>query len=157
MAKPKFSLAIPDVELETLVEQASHRTLAIWARDCALRVLPLFEAQFPNDSRPRQALNTLQDWIDTGQFSMSIIRNASLNAHAAAKQVGEDSVAKSAARAAGQAVATAHVRTHAPERQKYAQQALFRAALPGEAQQSVAQERDWQFAHLAQLIKERQP
>ena len=157
MAKPRFSLATPDVELETLVEQASHRALAIWARDCALRVLPLFEAQFPNDSRPRQALDTLQDWIDTGQFSMSVLRNASLNAHAAARQVGEDTAAKSAARAAGQAVATAHVRTHAPGAAKYAQQALFRAALPEDAQHSVTQERDWQFNRLKQLIKERQP
>ncbi|MBG0770238.1 MAG: hypothetical protein H0S82_00940 [Anaerolineaceae bacterium] len=157
MPKPRFSLATADDELQGLINQASHHTLAIWARDCALRVLPLFEAQFPNDVRPRQALATLQDWIDTGRFSMSVIRAASLNAHAAAREVGEDNPARSAARAAGQAVATAHVRTHSPGAAKYAQQALFRAALPGDAQLAATQEREWQFNRLKQLIKERQP
>ena len=111
----------------------------------------------PTTLGPARRSDTLQDWIDTGQFSMSVIRNASLNAHAAARQISEDTAAKSAARAAGQAVATAHVRTHSPGAAKYAQQALFRAALPEDAKHSVTQERDWQFNRLKQLIKERQP
>lgn len=157
MPEPRFSLATPDDELQSLINQADHQTLAIWARDCALRVLPFFEAHFPDDPRPRQALAALQDWIDTGIFSMSVIRTSSLNAHAAAREVGEDNPARSAARAAGQAVATAHVRTHSPGAAKYAQQALFRAAPPEEPQVSIAQERDWQINRLKQLIKERQP
>lgn len=44
---------------------------------------------------------------------MADIRKASLNSHAAAREVGEDSPARSAARACGQAVATAHVLRHA--------------------------------------------
>lgn len=157
MTNPKFSLATQDIKLQALINQASHQTLAIWAKDCALRVLPFYEAQFPKDSRPSQALETLQDWINTGKFNMTIIRSASLNAHAAARQVEEDTPARSAARAAGQAVATAHVRTHSLGAAKYAQQAVFRAALPEEAQISASQERDWQYSHLKQLIKERQP
>ena len=157
MVKPKFSLAESDEELQTLIDQASHQTLAIWARDCAMRVLPHYESLFPTDPRPRQALKTLQDWIDTGQFSMSVIRSASLNAHAAARQVGDDTPARSAARAAGQAVATAHVRTHSLGTAKYAQQAVFRATFPDEAQVSAAQERNWQYHHLENLIRERQP
>ena len=157
MTQPKFSLATPDEALQELVGQANHVTLAIWARDCALRVLPMYESQFPNNPHPRHALDTLQDWIDTGQFSMSVIRSASLNAHAAARQVNDDTPAQSAARAAGQAVATAHVRTHALGAAKYAEQAAFRAALPEDARQAAAQERDWQFDHLKQLITKRQP
>ncbi|QRN83546.1 hypothetical protein JR338_01975 [Chloroflexota bacterium] len=157
MSQPKFSLATPDEALQELVGQANHVTLAIWARDCALRVLPMYESQFPHNPHPRQALDTLQDWIDTGEFSISVIRSASLNAHAAARQVNNDTPAKSAARAAGQAVATAHVRTHALGATKYAQQAAFRAALPKDTQQAVVQERNWQFNHLKQLITKRQP
>jgi hypothetical protein len=80
--RPKFSLISPDEELRDLVEQSDHRTLGVWARDCALRVLPFFKNAYPEDPRPQQALNALQDWINTGQFSMTAIRSASLAAHA---------------------------------------------------------------------------
>ncbi len=82
---------------------------------------------------------------------MQIIRNASLNAHAAAREVGADNPARSAARAAGQAVATAHVRTHAPGAALYAQQAVHRAAKPEDALERVREERDWQYNHLIEL------
>jgi len=157
MAKPTFSLTTPDEDLQELVSQASHQTLAIWARDCAMRFLPIYESQFPADLRPHQALKVLQDWIETGQFSMSVIRAASLNSHAEARQVGEDTTARSAARAAGQAVATAHVAAHALGAAKYAQQAVFRSAAPEDAKDAVKQERNWQYNHLQDLIRERQP
>lgn len=156
MSEPKFSLTAPDDELRDLVGQSDHRVLGSWARDCASRVLALFEVEFPDDKQPRQALETLQNWVDTGQFNMSVIRSASLSAHAAAREVGEDSPARSAARAAGQAVATAHVPTHALGAAKYAQQAVFRASAPEEALEAAAQERDRQFTQLMQLNQERQ-
>lgn len=134
-----------------LVKSTDHRTLAIWAIDCVERVMPFFEEKFPDDPRPRDAIKTLQAWIDTGVFSMPVIRGASLTAHAAARDVGEDSPARSAARAAGQAVATAHVRTHAPGAALYARQAVFRAADPSDAEAAVARERDWQVRHLSAL------
>jgi hypothetical protein len=151
MKKPKFSLTQRDEALEALVSQTDHRTLGVWARDCAERALPYFEEAFPADRRPRQALATLQAWIDTGQFSMAVIRKASLDAHAAARDVGEDSPARSAARAAGQAVATAHVRTHAPGAAIYALQAIHRAASAEQAAAAMAAERAWQMRHLEEL------
>ncbi|HEU5439054.1 MAG TPA: hypothetical protein VFU88_07170 [Ktedonobacterales bacterium] len=122
--------------------------LAVWAIDCAERVLPYFEDKYPQDHRPRQALETLQKWIETGVFEMAVIRKASLNAHAAARAVGEDSAARSAARAAGQAVATAHVPLHALGAANYALQAIYRATNPSAADVAVAQERAWQLQHL---------
>jgi hypothetical protein len=89
-----------------------QKILALWAADCAERVLPHFEDKRPNDYRPRKAIEVLREWVKTGVFSMSIIRKASLDAHAAAKEVKDD-YAKYAAHAAGQAVGTAHVPTHA--------------------------------------------
>lgn len=132
--------------------EADHRTLAVWAKDCAARVLGTFEADHPDDPRPRAALDTLQAWIDTGEFSMRVIRAASLGAHAAARDTGADNPARSAARAAGQAVATAHVRTHAPGAARYAAQAIHRASGAAEAEAAVEAERAWQIERLRELV-----
>jgi len=145
MKKLRFSLAQPDEAMTDLVRKSDHKTLAGWAIDCANRVLPFFEQDFPEDLRPRQALETLQAWIETGVFQMAVIRGASLASHAAARDVGADTPARSAARAAGQAVATAHVPAHAIGAARYAQQALYRAASAQNAAASVAKERDWQY------------
>ncbi len=113
MSKQKFSLVQKDPALQELIEITDKRILAVWALSCTERVLHFFKSEFPEDPRPRQALLTLQEWINTGKFSMQVIRGAALTSHAAAREVGEDSPARSAARAAGQAVSTAHVKEHA--------------------------------------------
>ena len=151
MRKAKFSIAHKDEEMLELVSKTDQKTLALWAIDCAERVMPFFEENFPDDNRPRQALNTLQTWLETGVFKMAVIRKASLDAHAAAREVGEDSPARSAARAAGQAVATAHVPRHAYGPAIYAQQAIHRASNPAEADAAAAKERDWQYQQLLVL------
>ncbi|OPX65370.1 MULTISPECIES: putative immunity protein [unclassified Methanoregula] len=149
--QPSFSLAQKDGELDALVQATDHRTLALWAIDCAGRVLHLFEEKFPGDPRPRTALTVCREWTDSGEFSMAVIRTASLDAHAAARDAGKDSPACSAARAAGQAAATAHVRTHAPGAALYARQAVFRTAAAEDTGTAVAAERDWQVRHLRSL------
>ena len=149
--KPKFSLAHKDEEMLNLVKNTDQKILALWAIDCAKRVLPFFEKKYPKDKRPRQALNMLRAWINTGVFKMAVIRKASLDAHAAAREVGEDSTAHSAARACGQAVATAHVPRHAYGSALYAQQAILRTSKPSESEAKVAKERDWQYQHLLDL------
>ena len=151
MPKASFSIAHNDDEMLALVQVTDQKTLAIWAIDCAERVLPYFEQQFPDDHRPRHAIEALQAWLQTGVFTMAGIRKASLDSHAAARDVGADTAARSAARAAGQAVATAHVPRHAYGSAVYAQQAIYRASNPTEADAAVATERDWQYTHLRQL------
>lgn len=151
MTKSKFSLTQHKAEFIEIVEKTDHQTLAVWAIDCAERVLPYFEDKFPEDLRPRKAIETLQAWIDTGVFRMTEIRKASLDSHAAAREVGEDNAARSAARAAGQAVATAHVPTHSIGAASYALQAVHRAASPAEADAAVAEERGWQYQRLLEL------
>ena len=148
MSKPAFSLSHEAGLYSAIVEQTNHKVLAAWTIACAERVMPYFEGAFPDDRRPRRALETLQAWIDTGEFSMAVIRKVSLDAHAAAREVGEDSPARSAARAAGQAVATAHVRTHAPGAAAYALQAIQRDTATEEA---VAAERAWQRERLREI------
>ncbi len=149
--QPKFSLNCKDEPMEDLVKGTDKKTLAIWAIDCAERVLPYFEKNYPDDPRPWNALIVLRTWIATGVFHMVDIRGASLASHATAREVGEDTAARSAARAAGQAVATAHVPTHSLGAANYAQQAVWRAADPTDAEATVAIERDWQYRHLLEL------
>jgi hypothetical protein len=151
MAKSKFSLAWEDKALTELIDNTDQKTLALWAIDCAERVMPYFEENYPEDNRPRNAIETLKKWIETGVFKMAGLRKASLVSQAAAREVGEDSPARSAARAAGQAVATAHVPRHAYGPAIYAQQAIHRATDGSEADVAAAQERDWQYQHLHDL------
>ncbi|MFH0832309.1 MAG: hypothetical protein V1900_01115 [Candidatus Aenigmatarchaeota archaeon] len=147
--KSKFSLTrYKDERIVKLASKTDHKTLAVWAADCAKRVLPYFDEKYPEDNRPRNAITTLRTWIDTGVFKMAVIRKASLDAHAAAREVGENNAARSAARAAGQAVATAHVPRHSYGPAIYAQQAIHRATGSDDA---VAKEREWQHQHLLEL------
>jgi Imm-5 like putative immunity protein len=148
MEKSKFSITRKDEEMLELVRKTDHNTLAVWAIDCAERVMPYFEEKYPEDHRPRNAIVALQAWINTGVFKMADIRKASLDAHSAAREVGEDSPASSAARAAGQAVATAHVPRHAYGPAIYAQQGIYRAT---NSMDAVESEREWQYQHLLDL------
>jgi hypothetical protein len=151
MRKATFSIAHNDEAMLALIQATNQKTLAVWAIDCAERVLPYFAEHFPADHRPRHAIEALHAWLQTGVFTMAVIRKASLDAHAAARGVGSDTAARSAARAAGQAVATAHVPRHAYGAAVYAQQAIYRATHPAEADAATARERDWQYTHLLQL------
>jgi hypothetical protein len=149
--KLKFSIKHKDKSIVELVSKTDHKTLAVWAIDCVERVLTYFEEKYPEDHRPRQAIEALQTWINTGVFKMAVIRNAALTSHAAAREVGEDNAARSAARAAGQAVATAHVPTHSIGAANYALQAIHRATSSSNADAAVAKERHWQYQHLLEL------
>ncbi|MCX6768340.1 MAG: hypothetical protein NTY83_00630 [Candidatus Micrarchaeota archaeon] len=135
------------------MRKTGHKTLAVWAVDCVERVMPYFEEKYPEDRRPRKAIEALRKWIRTGIFKMADVRKAALDAHAAAREVGEDNAARSAARAAGQAVATAHVPTHSVGAANYALQAIHRATNSSDADAAVAKERDWQYRHLIKLGK----
>ncbi|MDA1330099.1 MAG: hypothetical protein DWG76_04345 [Chloroflexi bacterium] len=151
--KSKFSLLQYKNRLADQIADIDHRTLALWAMDCAQRAMPYFEENRPEDRRPRKALSALEAWIKTGAFEMAVIRAASLSAHAAARDVGEESPARSAARAAGQAVATAHVPMHAISGAIYALQAVHRATTPQDADDAVEAEYSWQLERLRRLAR----
>lgn len=122
--------------------------MATWAADCAERVLPLFEQAYPEDDRPRKAIEVCRTWVRTGVFKMAEIRGASLAAHAAARAANENTVACFAARAAGQAVATAHIPQHAFGGAYYALKAIA-AADSTHAEAEIAKELDWQAQHIS--------
>ena len=138
-------LRFRDAKTLKLVKKTDKKILAKWAIDCALRVLPLFEKKY-KDKRPRIALDALKTWIKTQKFSMKVIRKASLDSHAAAREV--DGYYRSVARACGQAVATAHVKTHSIGSAMYSLQAIY---LKTNSELNVEKERNWQYKRLVSL------
>ena len=105
-----------------------HRAVALRAAAEAMAVLRLFEADRPRDTRPRAAILAIRAWAK-GQrdLGMHATRQLSLDAHAAARAAKSES-ARFAARAAGHAVATWHVPTHALGAPLYAEKARAAAA-----------------------------
>jgi hypothetical protein len=132
----------------TLTED-DRRVLAEWAADCAERTLPLFEAQAPDDQRPREAITGLRAFA-RGELRIGPVRALSAQAHAAARQVA-DPAAVAAARAAGQAAAVAHMGAHA-RGVAYAAIAAGLAA-PGNPA-AVADETRWQLEHASPGVRE---
>ncbi len=103
------------------LERVDHALLARWAADCAERVLHLF-TRHRDDTRPQEALAVARAWAN-GQVKTGVAMKASLAAHAAAR-LADDKAAVAAARAAGQAVATAHFADHSMGALLYALKAL---------------------------------
>lgn len=134
------------------IATADHKILMVWACDCVDRVLKNFEIKYPKDKRPRSAILAGRAWAKTGIFKMADVRLVSLASHAAAREVISDDVARSVARAAGQALATAHVKTHSIEAAIYAATAIRDLTDEKKAEAAVLKERDWQYQHLLNLI-----
>ncbi len=124
--------------LRALIEVQKHRTLAMWAIDCAEPYLALFEARCPDDPRPRDVLVKGRQWM-RGEIKMPVAKAAIHAAHNAATAVEDNPVACAAARAVGHAVATVHVETHALGLAFYGLTAITYAAGPEKAESAVAE------------------
>jgi hypothetical protein len=98
-------------ELIVLIGKQKHRTLVMWALDCAQEPLAYFESKYPNESRPRRALELCEAWA-RGVIKMPEAKKAILDAHAVAKEI-EDKECIALVHAIGHAGATVHVETHA--------------------------------------------
>ena len=130
-----------------------QRSLANCAAACAERVLPYFEKAYPKDDRPRKAIEACRTWVRADAFKMADVRRASLAAHASAREAKGDNAACFAARAAGQAVATAHVPQHAFGAAYYALKAIA-AAHPANSEVKIAKERNWQSRRLPRNLRQ---
>ncbi len=132
------------------LSEDDRRVLAVWAADCAERTLSLFEAQAPNDTRPRKAIDGLRAFA-RGELRIGQVRALAARAHAAAREV-DDPAAVAAARAAGQAAGTAHMAAHARGAAAYAAKAAGLAA-PHDPT-AVADEVRWQLSHASPTVRE---
>jgi hypothetical protein len=102
-----------------------HKLFGYKAGKEAKRVLKFFEKERPQDKRPHDAIEAILQWSENNRtLGMNEVRKLSLDAHSAAKDVRSDA-AKFAAHAAGQAVGSWHVPTHALGAFSYAGKALI--------------------------------
>lgn len=151
MILPKFR----DPRLITLrrggsLSDEDHRLLALWAADCAERVLPLFEQARPDDPRPREAVAAARAWA-RGEMPMMQARAAGGHAMGAARDLS--GAARFAAYACGQAAVTAHVAAHELGAAAYAIKAVRASAAPGEQERAGLEECRWQRDRLPEAIK----
>lgn len=49
-------------DLVLLFQEQSHRVMALWAFDFAAKSIGSLEEKYPNEKRPRKALEAVQDW-----------------------------------------------------------------------------------------------
>jgi hypothetical protein len=127
------------------LSEVDRRIVAAWAADCAERVLWLFEAEAPDDPRPRDAIARTRAFA-RGELDVATeIRRRFAGGGAARDVHGPAAVA--AARAAGQAAAVAHMGAHALGAAGYAAKA---AGLAGADQDvAIAEEIRWQLARMS--------
>lgn len=127
------------------LDDADRRLLADWAAVCAERVLHLFEAEAPDDGRPRDAIARARAYARGELEAAGEIRRRFVAGRAA--QVVASPAAVSAARAAAQASGVAHMGAHALGAAAYAARAAGLAA--ADPEKAAQDEIDWQLAHLS--------
>src|SRR5579871_6239383 len=90
-----------------------HKLFGLKAAIEVERILSVFEKECPDDHRPREAVKAIKAWAQgKRRLGMAEVRKLSLASHAAAREA-KSRAAKLVAHAAGHAVATWHVPTHA--------------------------------------------
>lgn len=134
---------VPNVAVLTLPAQ-DRQELICWPVACIERLLPVFEADEPDDSRLTDALDGARKFA-LGQLSVGPMRKLAFGCHAAAREASS-APASSVARACGQAVAVAHMAGHSREMARYTSKALTGDML--------SQELEWQRTHVPDRFRE---
>jgi hypothetical protein len=130
------------------LSEGDRRVVAQWAADCAERVLGLFEAEAPGDTRPRDAIARTRAFA-RGELDVAEEIRRRFAGGGAARPVSAPAAA--AARAAGQASAVAHMGAHALGAAAYAAKAAGLAA--PDRPDAVSEELQWQLAHTSSAVR----
>ena len=110
--------------------EADRRRLIVWAAGCGARLLPVFSAERPDDSRLQEALDGAAAFA-AGTLGVGAMRTLAFACHTAARDAVSPE-ATAVARAVGQAVAVAHMAAHGREIPRYTRKALTGDALVAE-------------------------
>lgn len=98
-------------ELNLLLPQQNHRTLVLWALSLAEESVELLEQRYPEECRPRIALEAARLWA-AGKSKMREAQRRILDCHAVAKEIrSREDIAL--CHAVGQACAVVHTEGHA--------------------------------------------
>ncbi|GAA2867567.1 putative immunity protein [Microbacterium arabinogalactanolyticum] len=112
---------LPD-DADLTLSVSDRRELVEWTIACAERMLPLFLAERPDDTRPQEALDAARAFL-RGELSIEAVREKAFACHAAAREA-QDPSALAAARVCGQAAAVAHMAGHARQVPRYTAKAF---------------------------------
>lgn len=97
--------------LNLLIPQQNHRTLVLWALSLAEESVELLEQRYPEERRPRIALEAARLWA-AGRSKMREAQRRILDCHAVAKEIhSQEDIAL--CHAVGQACAVVHTEGHA--------------------------------------------
>ena len=98
-------------DLTMLFRDQSHRTMVLWALDLAAESVAKLEEKYPDDNRPREALEAARAWA-AGMIKMWPAQRKILDCHAFAKEIdSREDIAL--CHAIGQACAVVHTAGHA--------------------------------------------
>ena len=134
-----------DKTIFELFENSSHKELITWAQDCAYHVLSFFEELNPKDLRPRESIESIEKWKNN-ELTVLEVRKLAFSAHEAAREASKET-AVFAARSAGHAAATVHVKTHAIHASNYALKIFSLSELETETEYL------WQYNRLKTIKK----
>jgi hypothetical protein len=130
------------------LSESDRRIVAAWAADCAERVLGLFEADAPGDTRPRDAIARARAFA-RGELGVAEEIRRRFAGNGAARAVSGPAAA--AARAAGQAASVAHMGAHALGAAAYAAKAAGLAA--PDRPEAVGEEIRWQLGRMSEAAR----
>jgi immunity protein 5 of polymorphic toxin system len=131
------------------LSEADRRVVSAWAADCAERVLGLFEAEAPGDSRPRDAIARARVFA-RGELGVAGEIRRRFVAGGSAREVSAPPAA-AAARAAGQAAGIPHMGAHALGAAAYAAKAAGLAA--PDRPEAVSEEIRWQLDRMSPAVR----
>ena len=98
-------------DLHRLIAGANRRALILWALELAEETVLVLEVRYPDDHRPRKAVEAARAWA-AGEIKMPLARRAILACHAMAKELVEPAdIAR--CHAVGQACSVVHTAGHA--------------------------------------------
>ena len=130
--------------------EAERRLVATWAADCAERVLGIFEAEAPGDSRPRELIARARAYAG-GELSAAEGIRRRFEGGVGVGEVAAPA-AMAAARSAGQAAAVCHMGAQALGAAAYGVEAV-RLAQP-EHPRAAEDEIGWQLAHMSREVRQ---
>ena len=98
-------------DLIELIKRQKHRTLVLWAFECVKSPLKIFEEKYPDEKRPRKAIELCKMWA-SGEIKMPEAKKAILDCHAVCKEI-DDEYYIALCHGIAQGISTVHVETHA--------------------------------------------
>lgn len=98
-------------DLVWLINQQNRQVLVLWALDFAEEIVKKLEIKYPNENRPRNALEATKLWA-SGKIKIPIAKREILSCHAFAKEISnQEDIAL--CHAVGQACSVVHTSGHA--------------------------------------------